>query len=352
MKVRSFRRKLVGWFGKNGRDLPWRRKRTPYATWISEMMLQQTQVRTMLPYFAAWMKAFPTVRALDRASLDDVLVKWQGLGYYARARNIKKCARVLTERYGGKIPSDYQELQKLPGIGPYSAGAIASIGFGIKAPIVDGNVLRVLARAYAIEDPIDLPAARDKIFNLQSELVPDREPGVFNEALMELGALVCTPQNPSCPVCPVASECASLKLGKVDRIPRKANGKKITKVRAWAVVLRDKDRYFLHRRPEGQIMGGLWEFPERKSPEGLKSSAANELRSVAAALGLPAKSVSRLCVLKRHYTRFAESLTVYAAEAGVVPAGLSRGWESRWVTSKDLHRLPLTSAHARIRAGL
>jgi A/G-specific adenine glycosylase len=343
----------MGWFRNNGRDLPWRRKRTPYATWISEMMLQQTQVKTMLPYFDAWMKAFPSVKTLDQAPLEEMLLKWQGLGYYARARNIKKCARVLMEKYGGKLPADYEALQELPGIGPYSAGAIASIGFGLKAPIVDGNVLRVLARVFEIEEPIDNPATREKILKLQRELVPDLDPGVFNEGLMELGALVCTPQNPSCLACPVASECGAIKSGKEDILPRKANEKKITKVQAWAVVLRHKDRYFLHRRPEGQVMGGLWEFPEQKMPQGKAASASSELRSVATAIGMPSKSVERLFVLKRHYTRFAETLSVYSAEVGpAVGENIGRGWECRWVLSRELDKLPLTSAHARIRARL
>jgi A/G-specific adenine glycosylase len=352
MDAQIFRQKLAGWFRKSGRDLPWRRDRTPYATWISEMMLQQTQVKTMLPYFDAWMKAFPSVEALDRAPLEKVLLKWQGLGYYARARNIKKCARVLVEKHGGTLPADYDGLQELPGIGPYSAGAIASIGFGLKAPIVDGNVLRVLARVYAITDPIDTPSGRDRIFKLQSALVPDKDPGLFNEGLMELGALICTPQNPSCLACPVASECEALRTGKVDELPRRAVEKKVSKVRAWAVVLRRKDRYFLHRRPEGKIMGGFWEFPEAKWPDGQKVSAPGERRAIAAALGLPAGEVIRLFTLKRHYTRFAETLNVYSAEVDAVPEDLHRGWETRWLRPRELDSLPLTSAHARIRARL
>lgn len=354
MDPHALRKKLTGWFKKHGRDLPWRRDRTPYATWISEMMLQQTQVKTMVPYFEAWMKAFPSVEALDRAPLEDVLLKWQGLGYYARARNIKKCARTLVENHGGRLPADYAALQELPGIGPYSAGAIASIGFGLKAPIVDGNVLRVFARVYAIEDPIDQPAGRQKIFRLQSELVPEREPGVFNEALMELGALVCTPQNPACSVCPLASLCAALKLGKTDVLPRRALEKKTVKIRAWAAVLVHDGRVFVHRRPEGQIMGGLWEFPEEKWKPEQAVSAGEELKAAGRRLELPAASLKKILTIKRNYTRFAETLTVYSARAATaaVPPAVSRGWESRWLKKNELGRIPLTSAHAKIRAGL
>lgn len=315
------------------------------------MMLQQTQVKTMLPFFDAWMEAFPSVEALDRAPLEKVLLKWQGLGYYARARNLKKCARVLMEKHQGRLPADYEKLQELPGIGPYSAGAIASIGFNLKAPIVDGNVLRVLARVYAIKDPIDRPAARQRIFDLQAALVPDRDPGVFNEALMELGALVCAPQNPSCHACPVAQLCRARKSGLTDELPRKSGAKKIVKVHAWAVVLNQKGRVLVHRRPEGRIMGGLWEFPEEKWTEGRTADAAEEISSVASAAGLEPSGIRKLFSLKRHYTRFSETLNVYSGEAaaGAAPVKLIRGWEHRWVKTGELNGLPFTSAHARIR---
>lgn len=352
MNAQSFRHKLTYWFKKNARVLPWRVKRTPYATWISEMMLQQTQVKTMLPYFDAWMKAFPSIKALDRAPLEEVLLKWQGLGYYARARNLKKCARVLVEKHSGLLPDDYEKLQELPGIGPYSAGAIASIGFNLKAPIVDGNVLRVLARVYAIEDPIDRPSTRQKILELQSALVPRRDPGVFNEALMELGALVCTPQNPSCLLCPVASLCEALRTGKTDELPRKQNVKKIVKVQAWAAVLRKGKKVFVHRRPEGQIMGGLWEFPEEKWKPGETVPGRKEAAAVARQAGVRPGSVKKIFTVKRNYTRFAETLHVYSAEVDSVSDRLSRNWESRWIDVADLAALPLTSAHAKIRARL
>ncbi len=342
----------MGWFRKNARDLPWRHKRTPYATWISEMMLQQTQVKTMLPYFDAWMKAFPSVAALDQAPLEKVLLKWQGLGYYARARNLKKCARVLMEMHGGRIPADYEKLQELPGIGPYSAGAIASIGFNLKAPIVDGNVLRVLARVYAIEEPVDRPATRQRILELQSSLVPRRDPGVFNEALMELGALVCTPQNPSCPLCPVAALCAALKAGKTDELPRKQNKSRIVKIQAWAVVLRKNEKVFVHRRPEGQIMGGLWEFPEEKWRPGRTVPNRREIETIALRAGVAKESVKKIFTVKRNYTRFAETLNVYSADAVSISSRLSRNWESRWIDVTKLAELPLTSAHAKIRSRL
>lgn len=345
----SLQDSLIKWFELNRRDLPWRSQRSPYRTWISEMMLQQTQVSTMLPYFERWMKAFPTVQALHAAELDDVLHLWQGLGYYSRARNIKKAASAFLERHQGEVPHTYEELIQIPGIGPYSAGAILSLAFNKKAPIVDGNVSRVLARVFGIHDPIDESATRQKIYQLQSELVPENKPGVFNEALMELGALVCTPKQPKCLTCPLQKFCYAFKHSETDVLPKKKNKIKITQVYACAVILKMKDHVFLHRRPEGEIMGGLWEFPEWKLGQE-EQTDSQQKQFLSEELNLPLKVLIPVGKIKRSYTRFQERMSVFEVEVKALPRSLTRGWEEAWVAPDQLKDYPLTSAHAKIRA--
>jgi A/G-specific adenine glycosylase len=198
-----FRRQLNSWFKANQRALPWRQNRSPYNTWVSELMLQQTQVTTMVKYFERWIKELPNVEALAAADDEHVMHLWQGLGYYSRARNLKKGAQYIIEHHQGQLPQTIEELMDIPGIGRYTAGAIASLAFNIKAPIVDGNVLRVFSRLYNLDAPINEQKAKDHIYQLQFDLVPNKNPGSFNESLMELGALICTPKNTQCPTCPV-----------------------------------------------------------------------------------------------------------------------------------------------------
>ncbi len=336
-RKRSFQTRLASWFRKEGRDLPWRRIRTPYATWISEMMLQQTQVKTMLPYFERWMRQIPTIEALDRTPEDQVLLLWQGLGYYNRARQLKKAARVLVEKYGGRIPDDPAAILEIPGIGPYSAGAILSLAYNRKITAVDGNILRVFSRLFLVEDPIDLPPAKEKIRLLEEALLPDDRPGEFIEALMELGALICAPKNPACGSCPVQGHCAAFKAGRAEDLPRRSKRKEIRKVEACAVILERSGRYYLVRRPLGGIMGGFWEFPEWKGGENLLSKHLGQ------------KTVFNFAAsIKRHYTRFAETLRVYRAKSGRAKP-YRHDWESRWVSRSELERYPLTSAHSKIR---
>src|ERR1035438_6680659 len=197
-----FRRDLLHWYRRHHRQLPWRATRDPYRIWVSEIMLQQTRVETVLPYYARWLRAFPTVHALAQAKDDRVLKLWEGLGYYSRARNLHRAARIVVREYDGKLPRTANGLRQLPGIGRYTAGAIASIAFGERVPLVDGNVARVFARIFAITTNVKAPRTMDKLWQLAEQLIPDRDPGDFNQALMELGALVCTPKNPRCDAWP------------------------------------------------------------------------------------------------------------------------------------------------------
>lgn len=250
-------RALLRHFDATSRAMPWRETSDPYAIWVSEVMLQQTRVDTVIPYWERWLERFPTVEALARAELDDVLKEWEGLGYYSRARNLHSAARMVRERFNGRVPDEPETLRELPGVGEYTAGAVASIAYDVPTPAVDGNVRRVLARLYDREAPT--PAA---LRDLAAGLVPEERPGDFNQALMELGATVCTPRSPECGRCPLAEWCEARRLGVQELRPLPKGRPPVPEetVRT-AVIVRDDGALLLIRRPEDGLLGGLWELP-------------------------------------------------------------------------------------------
>lgn len=252
---------LCAWFEASARDLPWRRTRDPYAIWLSEIMLQQTRVETVVPYFERFLMRFPDVRSLASAEVDDVLSLWSGLGYYRRARELHAAAREVTTRYGGELPSEAAELRELRGVGAYTAGAIASIAFGKAEPLVDGNVSRVLARIEGIEEDVKSTAGSRRIWATAARLVPRDMPGRFNEALMELGATICTPREPGCLICPVRSMCAAFATGRQSELPVVGGRGRVPVVPMVAAVVRHGSEVLFARRAEGGLFGGLWEPP-------------------------------------------------------------------------------------------
>jgi len=268
---------VVGHFTRVQRDLPWRRTRDPYAIWVSEIMLQQTRVATVIPYWERWMAKFPTVSALAGAPLDDVLAAWAGLGYYSRARNLHAGARAVDARFGGALPARAAELRDVPGIGPYTAGAIASIAFGERAPLVDGNVARVLARVFAIEHDIKSTAGQKALWSAAGELMralPEAAaPGDLNQGLMELGATICSATQPRCLVCPLANQCVAARAGRQDELPVVAARKKASELPLLArtlVWIEQAGELVLARRtPEG-LFGGLWELPPLELAEAME----------------------------------------------------------------------------------
>ena len=267
----EIRRALVGWFARGHRDLPWRRTRDPYAVWVSEIMLQQTRVETVTPYFERWLRRFPTVRALAEAPLDDVLAEWAGLGYYARARNLHAAARDVVATYEGRFPSTAAGLRALSGVGEYTAGAIASIAFGEAAPIVDGNVVRVLARVDALDGAADDAQLRKRVWQRAAELVRadgGDAAGDFNQAMMELGATVCTPVSPGCSRCPLVAACRARAAGDPTAYPAPKTKKAPRMVDAVAVLVERDGKLLLVRRPPAGLWGGLWEPPWRPLPAG------------------------------------------------------------------------------------
>jgi A/G-specific adenine glycosylase len=265
-------RRLIGWFEENRRDLPWRKTKDPYAIWLSEVMLQQTRVKTALDYFPRFLRSYPTVKSLAKADLADVLGAWSGLGYYRRARALHAGAREVVEQFGGDLPKDAASLRGISGIGPYTAGAISSIAFGAREPLVDGNVARVLARIFALECDVRTPKGSREVWRLAAELVPESHPGVYNEALMELGATVCTPGQPRCDACPVAAMCEARERGLEATLPIAKKKKPPREVDLVALVSRKGARVLLGRRRTGGLFGGLWEPPmielePKKRPE-------------------------------------------------------------------------------------
>lgn len=258
---RPIRRRLLRWFARHQRTLPWRSEPTPYRVWISEIMLQQTQVATVIDYFLRFVARFPNVQSLAAADLQDVLEVWAGLGYYSRARNLHRAARIVAEQHAGRLPDTLDGLLALPGIGRYTAGAILSIAFNKPAPILDGNVIRVLCRLFAIGGEPKSPAVQRRLWALAELLVTPRRASQFNQAMMELGALVCTPTSPRCDNCPLNSLCEAKRIGRPEQFPH-ASRKTRVQAERWAVALVTRNGHVLMtRRDEAGRWGGLWEFP-------------------------------------------------------------------------------------------
>ena len=350
--------RLRAWFVHNARDLPWRRTRDPYAIWVSEVMLQQTQVKTVLPYWERWMRALPDLRALARAKPVRLHKLWEGLGYYTRVRNLQQAARIIIERHRGQFPSDFGALLELPGIGRYTAGAICSIAFNQPKPILDGNVIRVLTRLYDIAGNPRQPQTNARLWQVAEELVreaaqaeagPKRSrtarPGAcscLNQALMELGALLCTPREPQCRACPVAPLCVAQRDRRVLELPHRGRVARPTPRRFVAFVAARQGRLLVRQRPAGVVNAHLWEFPSLE----LSSADSDLPRAARHVLKLRPARLDPLCTIRHTITRYRITLVVYRV---VIRDGAgesaSRG---RWLLPKQLRRLPFTSAHGKI----
>lgn len=260
--IKGFQDDLLSWFEAEQRELPWRKDKDPYKVWVSEIMLQQTRVDTVIPYFHRFIEQFPTIKDLSEADEERVLKAWEGLGYYSRARNLQSAVREVHEKYGGKVPDNPKEISALKGVGPYTAGAILSIAYGIPEPAVDGNVMRVLSRILSIWEDIAKPSSRKTFEAAVRKLISHENPSYFNQGLMELGALICTPASPSCLLCPVREHCTAFYEGTQQELPVKTRTKKQRNVQLAAAVLEDdQGRILIHKRPAKGLLANLWEFP-------------------------------------------------------------------------------------------
>jgi A/G-specific adenine glycosylase len=338
---------LLTWFADNARELPWRRDRDPYAIWLSEIMLQQTQVERVTPLYERFLARFPDIDALAKAPVEAVLEAWQGLGYYGRARRLHVAACEVRERYQGEFPATEREALALPGIGRYTAGAILSIAYGVPLPVVDGNVARVLGRLEALRGNLDDAGTRRALWALASELVPAREPGDWNQALMELGATVCTPKNPACPACPLRDRCRALALGRVGELPEgRARRTPVNVTVAAALVERD-GRILLAKRPEGRLLGRMWEVPQTplEPREGLDLPRELEERYGLRVVPGPLVVRARHAITHRRIT-----LVGYRSRLeSPVPSDPER---FRWVTPAEVAALPVSSMTKKLLRGL
>ncbi len=333
--------RLLAWYRANKRSLPWRDHPDPYAVWVSEIMLQQTRVEAVIPYFENWMKRFPSVRALAAASEQEVLNAWEGLGYYSRARNLHKAARLVVEQYGGKLPRELVSLRKLPGIGRYTAGAIASMAFGLDEPAMDGNIRRVFARLFDVLEPADSPAGEKILWELAARNLPAGQAGDYNQALMDLGATICLPRNPRCLICPLMEICAARKAGTQELRPVLKPKKERPHVTHAAAVIVKRGRVLLAKRPSRGLLGGMWEFPNAA----VTGDPAEELSAtIETAYGFRAQPVGELAVLEHAYTHF--SVTVHAFTCELLSQPDRK--ELKWVRLSALEDYPMGGIDRRI----
>lgn len=317
--------------------MPWRLTKDPYKIWISEIMLQQTQVQTVIPYYEKWTKRFPDVASLAGAAETEIMKYWAGLGYYRRARMLHKTAKQLVEIQGKKavLPSTAEELLKLHGIGRYTAGAIASIAYDEKAPILDGNVIRILTRIFAVKDDIARPKTIQKLWEISESLLPDKNTGDFNQSMMELGATVCSPQNPKCGICPVQKDCAAYASKSQEMFPVKSNREKMEKIKTAAFILRNGGKVLLEKQPAEGRWGGLWMFPYGKS----KKAVAKRFKI---------KAGKKALTVSHGFTRYQVSLEVFETPAGNVVCEK----DQRWFEIEKLAGIPLPAPHKKIAAHL
>jgi A/G-specific adenine glycosylase len=330
----AIRRRLLSWYDTHKRDLPWRRTSDPYAIWISETMLQQTQVATVVPYYNRFMKAFPSVRRLDRAPLANVLALWSGLGYYRRAENLKKTARVLAARHHGQLPDDYDNLRALPGIGEYTAGALLSIAFGKPYPAVDGNARRVLARLFLV-------SGEKMLRDSARRLVSKSRPGQFNQSLMELGSVLCTPKNPRCAECPVEIFCATQRNGHRER-NRMPGKRRQTHAVIWPLaIVRRHGKLLLRRRGANGILAGLWELPggEKAGRRAIQTVLEGHLPEFTSS----AAKALRIGEIAHGITNRRIRAPVFLIELPAAPKIRFEGTRWRWVAPAAMDRYPTSS---------
>jgi A/G-specific adenine glycosylase len=362
-KLRKLVPLLLDWFSTNARDLPWRRSRDPYAIWVSEIMLQQTQVKTVIPFWERWLRELPTIEAAANASSAKIHKLWEGLGYYTRVRNLQKAAQVIVEKHGGKFPKNFDDVLALPGIGRYTAGAICSIAFNQPTPILDGNVIRVLTRIFGIaEDPKE-KQTNTQLWQLAEELVSNSKFKIknsklccshLNQSLMELGALICTPRNPQCLVCPVKKLCVAFKKNCVDELPNLGKRKATTARTFFAFVIERDGKFLVQQRPVGIVNAHLWEFPNFEM-NGEKRDAKEIFDS---AFDFKAAEFQPLGTVKHSITRYRMTLEAFRVHLGGPSSTTPKILGTRgtgpsemigiWKNPAQMERLAFSSAHKKI----
>jgi A/G-specific adenine glycosylase len=343
-RVRRIQARLLGWYEENQRSLPWRQTQDPYRVWVSEVMLQQTQVDTVIPYYRRFLKRFPTVRRLASAELEEVLKLWEGLGYYARCRNLHRAAKVVVDCHQGRLPSDQRELERLPGVGGYISAAVLSIAFDQPYAVVDGNVKRVLARMLRIDRPANTSAST-RVFQAAAEGLLDRaRPGWFNQALMELGALVCTPKAPDCRRCPLRPSCEAYRTGQVDAFPKRQRRRPVPHhAISVGVVFRNSRVLITRRKPEG-LLGGLWEFPGGKVEKDESPEEAC-IREIKEEVNLDVSVDTYLTQVRHAYSHFRITMDVFRCRYRKGRVKLNGPVDFRWIKPEEIEAYPFHQAN-------
>lgn len=335
---------MIGWYLANKRNLPWRNTSDPYRIWVSEVMLQQTQVATVVPYYHRFLQHFEDLESLARSNLQEVLKVWEGLGYYARARNLHRAAGLVVKEHRGLVPRRWAEFRSLPGVGDYIAAAVMSLAFEKPCPVVDGNVKRVLARLQAIKNPVNQSPSAKIFREAAGVLLHQKQPGTFNQAMMELGAMVCKPQQPLCGLCPVTELCRAYKSGRVSEYPVKLKKSPPPQYRIAVGVIFKNGRVLITRRKPAGLLGGLWEFPGGKIRKGESPEAAC-IREIKEEINLAIKVDSHLSRVKHAYTHFKIVMDVFCCSYVSGRVALNGPVDHRWINLKKLDDYPFPKAN-------
>ncbi len=351
IRMTQFRRSLLKWFEKYQRDLPWRKTSDPYAIWVSEIMLQQTQVSKVLEYYDPFLKQFPTIQSLAAADLQTVLKVWEKMGYYARARNLHKAARFIVAQLNGKMPSDYERLRDLPGVGGYVAAAVSSIAFNKPHAVVDGNVKRVLARLFLFADPVNKSGTNPAFQNQAQMLLSRTHPGQYNQAMMELGAMVCRPKNPLCITCPVKKYCLSYEKGLQNEFPKRLQRKRVPEYHIATGVIQKNNRLLITLRKAEGLLGGLWEFPGGKLKDGETAETAC-IREIREEVNLEIKIIHRFRTVRHAYTHFKIKMDVFLCTYGSGEIALNGPADYRWISIDQIDQFPFPVANHKFIPGL
>lgn len=338
--ISFIREELLAWYQQQKRDLPWRREKDPYKIWVSEVMLQQTRVKAVIPYYERFIKKFPTLQSLADADEEEVLKAWEGLGYYSRVRNLHSAVKEVSQKYGGKVPDDPEKMAKLKGIGPYTLGAVLSIAFDKKLPAVDGNVMRVFSRMFLLYDDISLVSTRKKMENLALALIPDEAPGDFNQALMELGATICTPKSPQCLLCPVQSVCEAFRQGKEQELPVKKKGKDPIVSEMIFLIITYGYEALIEKRPNDGILAGMWGLPTI----GKKTADLEQfLEQNCPELNRFPKIIREIGKFQHIFSHKHWNVEVLQVELETKPDKIPNCW--RWVEFSDLKQYPFPNVY-------
>ncbi|MFC7373628.1 A/G-specific adenine glycosylase [Fictibacillus iocasae] len=346
--ILEFQQNLLTWYKENHRKLPWRESRDPYRIWVSEIMLQQTRVDTVIPYYNNFIEKFPELKDLAEAEPEQVMKAWEGLGYYSRVMNLQTAVKEVRERFDGIVPRTPEGISSLKGVGPYTAGAVLSIAYGVPEPAVDGNVMRVLSRILLIDEDIAKPKTRKTFEKAVRELISHEDPSSFNQALMELGAIICTPRSPACLVCPVQNECRAFAEGRQQELPVKTKKTKVKTVNMSAVIAYDEaGRLIIHKRPETGLLATLWEFPNVEANAVSDTARSNEAQAyIYEQSGAEISIKGKIGYIEHVFSHLKWKIDVWEAEIKKLPDELPEDW--RLLSVEDTEKLAFPVSHQKM----